>query len=355
MRGRKSGALLFLAAALFSLTALPGAAAALPEDVSEYMARFAVGRLFVSYRALEGAENAAGGAAGQCDAGDGAGDASCAGSELSGAETPQTPADGDGGDGDSVPVLAVDLSRLKAGEKPRLLLTNETKYRVSLPSAADTPLTIGGGAVLILHTHGTEAYLPDGAERYFRGESFRSRDRERNVVAVGEAFASVLRRAGIEVCHDREMYDAADFRSAYAASRGAARRRLAENPRIRYVIDIHRDGISGADGVARKTQCFVGGEKCAQVMLVVGTDEAGAGHADWRDNLCVAAKYQRRLVGHGAFARPVFLRRSSYNQQLCRGALLLEIGSGANTLGEAKRAAALAAECFVQLYGELGG
>lgn len=88
-------------------------------------------------------------------------------------------------------------------------------------------------------------------------------------------------------------------------------------------------------------------------MLVIGTDAAGANHGAWRNNLSVGAKYQQYLNEHPTFARPVYLRRASYNQQLCVGSMLLEVGSAANTLGEAKAAARLAGEVFCTLYDDL--
>ena len=335
---------LLLLAAVLSLTVLPAAAAEIPAGVSEYMARFAAGKLYLPYYEAESAEeepSESGGASKE--------EASAVVSESSAdvssgkdeeAESPR-----------AVAVEAVNLSRLSEGERPELLLMNETSYVACPRSAADTPLTIGKGAVLILHTHGTEAYLDDGADSYEEGESFRSTDKKKNVVAVGEVFAGVLKDAGIETYHDTEMYDEKDFANSYNASRAAAKKFMQKNPRVRYIIDIHRDAVFGADGKAKKTACRAEGKDCAQVMLVVGTDEAGAAHSDWRSNFCVASKYQ--LNAYPMLARPVYLRKASFNQQLCRGCMLLEIGSGANTLPEAKFAAKLAAECFVKLYEEL--
>lgn len=323
-------ALLLVTAAL-SLTLVPPSAALMPRTVSEYMARLAAGQLYIPYYEATPPEGAVS-----------AEDSHVALSSDEGDTAPSGTA-----------VQAVNLSRLTEDDEPRLLLMNETDYAVYLKSAASTALTVGRGAVLIMHTHGTEAYLPDGATHYAADEDFRSDNAAETVVAVGDVFAAALENAGIEVYHDRTMYDAASFEGAYTLARSAIKKHLAEKPQIRYIIDLHRDAVTDGDGNACKTLCTVNGEDCAQVMLVVGTNAAGATHPDWRDNLCIAAKYQSLLVKRRTFARPVYLRSASYNQQLCTGAVLLEVGSAANTLGEAKKAAAYAAEAFVRLYNDL--
>ena len=86
-----------------------------------------------------------------------------------------------------------------------------------------------------------------------------------------------------------------------------------------------------------KTMTTVNGAKTAQVMLVVGTGEA---HPNWAENLTLACKVQKSLdTLYPTLARPMALRTSHYNQQLCPGSLLVEVGSHGNTLQEALAAA----------------
>ena len=78
------------------------------------------------------------------------------------------------------------------------------------------------------------------------------------------------------------------------------------------------------------------GEKVAQVMMVLGSGAGGAEHPRWRDNLAFALKLQRNLVkGYTSLARPTVLRKSRYNQQLCPGSILVEVGGHGNSLSEA--------------------
>ena len=77
------------------------------------------------------------------------------------------------------------------------------------------------------------------------------------------------------------------------------------------------------------------GQKVAQVMMVLGTDTKAA-HPRWKDNMAFALVLQRNLVrGYASLVRPTVLRTSRYNQQLCPGSILVEVGGHGNTLSEA--------------------
>ena len=344
MNNRRCSLLLFTAA-VFSLTGLPTAAAAMPDEVSEYVARYAACKLYVPYYEIEDSHPP--------ESAQPQPEESSLPAEDRPLPSVPDPAPSAPEPQDVIAVSALNLCRYEEGEEAKLLLANETGYKAYPLAAANSALSVGEGAVLILHTHGSEAYLPDGAAGYSEDEDFRSDDPKETVVAVGDAFAAVLEDAGIEVFHDRTMHDRASFENAYASSRAAASAYLAKHPQIRYILDIHRDAVTDKDGRVAKTLCRIEGEECAQVMLVVGTNEAGASHAGWRNNFCAAAKYQRLLNDFPTFARPIYLRKASYNQQLSVGGMLLEIGSAGNTLSEAKAAARRAAECFLKLYAEL--
>ncbi len=197
--------------------------------------------------------------------------------------------------------------------------------------------------VLIIHTHGTEAYS-ENCESYDLNEPFRSNDISKNVVSVGKVMAEVFREAGINVIHDTEMYDLKSYKDSYTRSRAAIAEHLEKNPSITYVFDVHRDAIIQSDMTAL---CPVGsyeGDETAQIMIVAGTDQDGAEHEDWEKNLTLALQIQSVLTSTSdELARSINLRTSAFNQGLSDGSLLLEIGSCANTLTQAKRCAVLSA------------
>ncbi len=259
-------------------------------------------------------------------------------------------------------LLPVEVADLSA---PSLSLNNATGYRpdlsalLSAPSpieafrphpSGDTLPTFSSAEplVLILHTHGTEAYSENTAG-YAADASFRSLDREKNTVAVGKVMAEVLQSRGIPTVHCTVLHDEQSYSAAYDNAAASIRAYLEKYPSIRYILDIHRDSIVRADGTAIRPLTEIDGVPTAQVMLVVGTDEGGADHPHWQDNLNVAVKWQDALATYPGLMRPINLRKASFNGQYAPGAMIVEIGSCANTLEEAKNAARLAAEGLAEL------
>lgn len=227
------------------------------------------------------------------------------------------------------------------------ILADEHAY----PSAEYTAAMYGVGAplVLVIHTHGTEAFTKEGTTECPVNEAFRSSDTNENVVAVGDAFCETLERCGIGTIHCPEMFDLPTIMEAYDNSAAAVRAYLAEYPSIAYVFDIHRDALLSESGEYLAPTFAYGGKSTAEVMLVVGTDAAGAFHPDWDENLALALGMQSVMIErYGGMARGYNLRTASFNQQLSPGFLLAEVGSCANTLAEAKRAAALLALTFYE-------
>ena len=96
----------------------------------------------------------------------------------------------------------------------------------------------------------------------------------------------------------------------------------------------------------------INGKDCAQLMLVVGTNEAGAVHPNWRDNLTFATHLQQSMnETYPTLARPINLRTSAFNQALTSGSVLLEVGSCGNTVEEAENAITLFADVYAKLLG----
>lgn len=222
---------------------------------------------------------------------------------------------------------------------------NETGYDPDSESVAAwaTPYSTGD-TVLVIHTHGTEAYAPEGDVP--ADEDFRSDDPESSIVAVGAAFAENLRERGINVIHCREMFDRESYIDAYAESASAVAEYMGEYPGIAYVIDIHRDAVIRRDGTVVRSD----GGSGAQLMIVCGTDEMGADFPRWRENYAFGREYQRLLFERDPrLVRHMNLRGASFNQQLCEHYLLLEVGTCGNTLAEAISAARTAADSFADL------
>lgn len=204
--------------------------------------------------------------------------------------------------------------------------------------------------VLIVHTHGSEAYTQDEQDVYVESDPYRTTDCTKNVVRVGEEMAQVFRSQGFEVVHDTTLYDYPAYNGAYERSCAGVEKWLEQYPTIKLVLDVHRDALVSADGAAYKLVSEVEGQKVAQVMLVVGSNDSGMEHPNWRENLALAVKLQLELTRDwGQLARPITLRSSRYNQHLSPGSLLVEVGGHGNTLQEAIAGARLFAQSIGQV------
>ncbi|HPE16272.1 MAG TPA: stage II sporulation protein P [Oscillospiraceae bacterium] len=220
---------------------------------------------------------------------------------------------------------------------------NRTDYDLDVASLMAEKLTQTIGEeepqVLIIHTHGSEAYNPTAEDAYVASDPSRTTDTRYNMVRVGEELTGVLEAAGIGVLHDTTLYDYPSYNESYANSMKGIEEALAAYPTIRIVLDLHRDALIGSSGTVYKAVTEVDGEKTAQVLLVVGSDAGGQEHPNWRENLKLAIRIQEELGDrYPTLARPMTLRTSRFNQQATTGSLLVEIGCNGNTLTEALRA-----------------
>ena len=229
-----------------------------------------------------------------------------------------------------------------------LSIKNATGYSVDigglLLEGPPLRLPAEGPQILILHTHGSEAYTQAGLDRYEANDSYRTEDTSCNIVRVGDELTTLFEKAGLRVLHDREIYDYPSYTGSYSRSGEAVARYLQEYPGIAVVLDIHRDAL-GADGVIYKTMAEEEGTVSSQIMLLVGTDASGLEHPNWRSNLALAL-YLQEAAGrkHPTLMRPVELVAQRYNQHLTTGSLILEVGSSGNTLQEALSAIRLFAD-----------
>ncbi len=209
----------------------------------------------------------------------------------------------------------------------------------------------GAPVVLIVHTHGTEAYSPEGAVSYDGvSELARSSDITENVVSVGAVMAEILNSKGISTLHCTVMHDKQSYRDSYSRSAETVKKYLEQYPTIKYVIDVHRDSVTNKDGALLRPVTVADGKAAAQVMCVVGSDEGGADYPNWQDNLSFALKLRDALNDrYDGISRPVCLRPSAYNQQYAPVSILLEVGASGNYLSEAKEAARLCAEVLADI------
>lgn len=220
-----------------------------------------------------------------------------------------------------------------------LTINNATQYWVDAAQiVADGPgitLPAGEPQILIIHTHSSEAYTQAGLDRYEPSDTNRTEDTEFNIVRIGDELTEIFQEAGLNVIHDRGIYDYPSYTGSYTRSGQAIEQYLRDYPSIKIVLDIHRDAL-GSDDVVYKTMAEEEGVVASQIMLLVGTDESGLEHPNWRQNLAMALYLQNAVnARHPTLMRPVSLVRERYNQQLSPGSMIVEVGSNGNTLQEA--------------------
>ena len=221
----------------------------------------------------------------------------------------------------------------------------------ALSEPYDAGLTDEAPQILIIHTHGSEAYTPvDGSDVVWSSEH-RTTDSRYNVVGIGDEMAQVFAQAGISVLHDRNMYDYPQYSGAYDRSLAAIQQHLKEYPSIRFVLDIHRDAIEDSAGNEYKVVSVIEEQgTAAQLSLVIGSSAGGLSHPRWMENLKLAVALQEHmLTQYPTLMRPMLLRSSRYNQHTTTGSLLVEVGAAGNSPGEAILAARLFARSMAEV------
>lgn len=246
-------------------------------------------------------------------------------------------------------IVPISLARESNGGK--MYIKNNSKHELDADDYKDFTLPeyeeTDEYTVLIVHTHGTEAYTPDGVLSDPLDDPYvtRSKNNEENVVSIGALMAEVFEKNGIRTLHHAVAIDATvdDFYDSYTESGTVIRRTLRKYPSIKYVFDIHRDGLELSSGEKAKVICAVDGKRAAQVMSVIGSDTL-YDHPNWEENLAFAVKLQRRLEdNYTDFCRPINVKQNTYNQDYGPLSLLLEIGTDGNTLEEARYSAEILA------------
>ncbi|MBC7105056.1 MAG: stage II sporulation protein P [Firmicutes bacterium] len=210
---------------------------------------------------------------------------------------------------------------------------------VAVASEAEVPESDPEIRVGVYHTHTGETYRDDGRARVEGGRG--------GVVDVGAVLAKTLREVyGIGAVHSDRIHDET-YDRAYLESEQTARQMLAEHPEIEALLDVHRDsGRARRDAVA-----VIGGQEVARILLVVGSD-ARQPFPKWRENYEFARRLSARMDRlYPGLSLGVRVKEGRYNQYLHPHALIVEVGSTANTRAEAERAARLLAEVLARELG----
>ena len=252
----------------------------------------------------------------------------------------------------ATPIVTYDLSYLDRGIG---YINNKTQLSPNvnelLKVDVSTKLT-QEPLVLVLHTHTSEGYLSNTAA-YLEGDlgdATYTKEATQNMLAIGKAFIEGLNKSGITAIHCTVMHDESGLAGSYERAAESIRFFCEQYPSIQYVVDLHRDAILTAEGAYVRAATEIAEKSVAQILPVVGSNAGGTEHDTWEGNLALALQLREKLNQNNAhLCRPVMLKSSTYNQEMAPYAILLEIGTGANSIDEAIAAATLAGEAFAKV------
>ena len=266
-------------------------------------------------------------------------------------ETPEGPTteqtENTGGQGESRPLSVVAADENGYTRVGDVFIKNSSRQTVEgIVFDGTFAAALGEDApqVLIVHTHGSEAYTMPPGEEYEDTGSFRTADASVSVIRVGDELARVLSGYGISVLHDRALYDDPEYNGAYYRAEDAIEAYMEKYPSIGFILDVHRDALEDKAGHQYKVVTREDPD-CAQVSLVMGSSWEG-----WQENLKFAVAVQQHLTErYPTLMRPLTLRNSDYNEYFTPGSLLVEIGAAGNSLDEALKAVRVFGEGFAEV------
>ena len=188
--------------------------------------------------------------------------------------------------------------------------------------------------IIIFHTHTCESYTPTKENSYKASGNFRTTDLNYSVVRVGKELETELEKLKFNVIRDETKHDYPAYSGSYTRSLETIEGILKKNSDAEIVFDIHRDAVGSSSNYAPTVE--INGEKVAQLMFVIGTNDGGGKHPNWKNNLKFAVKVQEKAneMYPGLF-RSINLRSATFNQKVANCASIIEVGATGNTLEEA--------------------
>lgn len=188
--------------------------------------------------------------------------------------------------------------------------------------------------ILIYHTHTCESYTQTDKNTYKASGNYRTTDLNYSVVRVGKELEKYLEKYKLNVVRNETKHDYPAYTGSYTRSLETIQSMLKKNTDAEIVFDIHRDAIGSKSAYAPTVE--INGEKVAQLMFVIGTNDGGGKHPNWKNNLKFAVKIQEKAneMYPGLF-RNINLRSATFNQKITNAASIIEVGATGNTLEEA--------------------
>ena len=220
------------------------------------------------------------------------------------------------------------------------VLSNHGDRAVSLAAVDEkNPL------VFIYHSHNREAYNITSSNDAFH--------KTNNVTMVGKHLSNALKEKNIHAIHDDTDISAIlderylSFEDAYTVSRETLQAALKKHTSIEIVFDIHRDALE-----RKFTTVNISGKEYAKIGLVVSKSSD-----NFKENREFASQLHQKLEKlYPGLSRGVIEKgenpTNTYNQELQKQSVLLNIGGIENTMEEAYRATDALVEAIKEIMQE---
>lgn len=188
--------------------------------------------------------------------------------------------------------------------------------------------------IIIFHTHTCESYTQTDEHTYKPSGNYRTTDLSHSVVRVGDELKSELEKYKFNVTHNDTKHDYPAYTGSYSRSLETVKKLLDSQSNTEIIFDLHRDAVGSKGNYAPTVE--INGEKVAQIMFVIGTNDGGGNHPNWKRNLKFAVAVQEKAneMYPGLF-RAINLRSATFNQKVSNAASIIEVGATGNTLEEA--------------------
>ena len=202
--------------------------------------------------------------------------------------------------------------------------------------------SVDNPVVAIYSTHSAESYVPYSGRESVSGS-------RGGIYVASSVVAETLSGKGIPTLVSDTIHDYPEWSKSYSNSLATASSMLANNPSIKMIIDMHRDG-----GVAKSdTTAEINGRSAAKIMFVVGSDQRYE-HPNWRQNLAFAETIGDKMEEmYPGLLRTVKVQTGRYNQHISTHSILVEMGATENTIEEVEYSAVLLANVLEAVLADM--
>ena len=181
--------------------------------------------------------------------------------------------------------------------------------------------------VYIYNTHQLETYSNEGLENY---------NMSPNVMMASYLLSEKLNNLGIKtIAEDTNIYDfinkvGLEQDALYKASRLFIKQAKEKYPNLKLIIDLHRDSVDKSI-----SEIEINGNNYARLLFVLGTT-----NDNYKENEVIMSELSDRLntkynkLSRGIYYRPTPTWPDSYNQDLGKEIILIELGGKDNNINE---------------------